>query len=207
MELITCANGHTYDPSISPNCPQCAGHTVPLAEPSFFGDDIGKTVPLRRDTVPVTPPVPVQWADPGVSYGPAASASKNEAVTMPVNYDQGGISEKAELPVTGWLVCVDGPEKGRDYRLHEEYNYIGRSSSMDVSIPGDPTISREKHAIIAYDTQERVFYFAPATGASIVRQNGKAVLNNVELKAWDKLQIGKCTFMFVPLCGEAFQWS
>ena len=133
MELITCANGHTYDPSISPNCPQCAGHTVPLAEPSFFGDDIGKTVPLRRDTVPVTPPVPVQWADPGVSYGPAASASKNEAVTMPVNYDQGGISEKAELPVTGWLVCVDGPEKGRDYRLHEEYNYIGRSLSANRS--------------------------------------------------------------------------
>lgn len=34
--------------------------------------------------------------------------------------------------VTGWLVCVKGPEKGRDYRLHHGFNRLGRSMDMDV---------------------------------------------------------------------------
>ena len=33
--------------------------------------------------------------------------------------------------VTGWLVCVKGPEKGRDYRLHHGFNRLGRSMDMD----------------------------------------------------------------------------
>lgn len=208
MELIKCKNGHSYDPSITSECPECSrleGHTVPLVNPTAFGgNDIGKTMPLRRDTMPVNPPAE-HWADAD-DYRSAGNASDNYAPTMPVNYDREGIGDKASQPVTGWLVCVDGPEKGRDYRLHEEYNYIGRSSHMDVSIPSDPTVSRENHAIIAYDTQERIFYFAPVSGASIVRHNGKAVLNSVELKNGDRIQIGKGTFLFVPLCGESFQW-
>ncbi len=211
MELKTCRNGHSYDPSITPECPECAnmvGHTVPLVGTTFGNDDIGKTVPIRRDTMPVNPPA-FQWANPADFGGTGATGPVSEgyAPTMPVNYDKGGINEKAAQPVTGWLVCIDGPEKGRDYRLHEEYNYIGRSSKMDVCIPGDPTVSRENHAIIAYDTQERMFFFAPFGGASIVRHNGKAVLGNVELKTGDRLQIGKGTFLFVALCGENFQWE
>lgn len=210
MELIKCKNGHSYDPSITPECPECAklrGKTVPLINPTSFEqpDSIGKTVPIRRDTLPVNPPA-AHWAEAS-DYMSANYASENYAPTMPVGYDREGINEKAEQPVTGWLVCIDGPEKGRDYRLHEEYNYIGRSSKMDVCIPNDPTVSRENHAIIAYDTQDRIFYFAPAGGASIVRHNGKAVLGNVELKQGDRIQIGKGTFLFVPLCGENFQWE
>lgn len=206
MELTKCRNGHSYDPSITPYCPECAGHTVPLDGPGFYGaEDIGKTVPLRRDTQPANPPAG-NWAEEN-NYATAGFASEKYNATMPLNYDKDEISTKAQMPVTGWLVCVEGPERGRDFRIHEEYNYIGRSASMDICIPGDPTISRESHAIIAYDTQEKTFYFAPSSGASIVRLNGKAVLSNVELKKNDKLQIGKCIFQFVPLCGEDFQWS
>ncbi len=211
MELIHCKNGHLYDPSISADCPECAamaGKTVPLAGGVTFGpaDDIGKTQPMRRDTEPVNPPVS-HWADASdFMSGAYMGGAGNYSPTMPVNYDR-GIETKAAQPVTGWLVCINGPEKGKDYRLHEEYNYIGRSSKMDVCIAGDPTVSRENHAIIAYDTQERMFYFAPVSGASIVRHNGKAVLGNVELKHGDRIQVGKGTFLFVPLCGENFQWE
>lgn len=209
MTLITCRNGHRYDPSITSECPECAmmsGHTIPLVSDVFYSaDDIGKTVPLRRETVPLDPQVS-QWAGAGEQKD-EKPASEGYAPTMPVNYDKNGVSEKAAQPITGWLVCIDGPEKGKDYRLHDEYNYIGRSAKMDVCISGDPTVSRENHAIIAYDSQEKLFYFAPASGASIVRHNSKAVLSNVELKYGDRIQIGKGTFLFVPLCGEMFQWE
>ena len=34
-------------------------------------------------------------------------------------------------PVVEWLVCIDGPEKGRDYRIRSGNNYIGRSQDIE----------------------------------------------------------------------------
>ncbi len=211
MEFIKCSNGHTYDPSITPECPECArlrGKTVPLdgaMDGGFGSGNYGKTEPVVRDTMAANVGGAVHWAD-AKSYMEASSTSENYAPTMPVGY-QNEDTQKSELPVTGWLVCVEGASKGQDFRICEEYNYIGRSSKMDICIQGDPTISRENHAIIAYDTLERIFYFAPSGGGSIVRVNGKAVLGNVELKAYDRLTIGQSQFLFVPFCGENFEWK
>lgn len=110
-------------------------------------------------------------------------------------------------PVVGWLVCKSGAEKGRDYKIHSENNYIGRSENMDICIHGDTTISRENHAIISYDDRERIFYFTPGEGRSIVRLNGKALLMTSEIKAYDEIEIGTTILVFIPLCGETFQWE
>ena len=48
--------------------------------------------------------------------------------------------------------------------------------------------------------------FAPASGSSLVRRNGKPVLSTTELNSGDRLEIGSGTYIFVPLCGEGFQW-
>ena len=37
-------------------------------------------------------------------------------------------------------------------------------------------------------------------------RNDKLVLNPVELKTMDLLNIGDTKLMFVPLCGEQFHW-
>lgn len=211
MELKTCPNGHTYDPSISPTCPICSsessniGHTIPLTYTPDAGT--GATIPLNTwgPTEPVSTPAAQQWADPAVSFG-AAPSEPGYTPTQAVNQSKGGVYAKSQ-PLTGWLVCVEGVEKGKDYRIHEEYNYIGRSPKMDICIAGDGAVSWERHAVIAYDSQERMFFFAPAGGGSIIRHNGKAVLNNVELKSGDQLKIGNSTFLFVPFCGENFQWD
>ena len=242
MELKTCPNGHTYDPSISANCPICGseatpsfgmntpndgGHTIPLTYDDNSAAGVGSTMPINPvgggvgSTMPVdsnggwgaqqwNPTEPVNnfggWADPAAPFGGAASAQGGYTPTEAVNYNKGGVFAKSQ-PLTGWLVCIDGVEKGKDYRLHEEYNYIGRSPKMDVCIAGDGSVSWERHAIIAYDREERMFFFAPSSGGSIVRHNGRAVLNNVQLKGGDQLKIGNSTFLFVPFCGEHFQWE
>lgn len=237
MELKTCPNGHTYDPSISATCPICGseaapsfgmnnpadgGHTIPLTyddNSSMGGASVGSTMPIQSQpqwgaTEPAqqwNPTEPVNnfggWADPGASFGAgAAPAQGGYTPTEAVNYNKGGVFAKSQ-PLTGWLVCIDGAEKGKDYRIHEEYNYIGRSPKMDICIAGDGSVSWERHAIIAYDREERMFFFAPSSGGSIVRHNGRAVLNNVQLKGGDQLKIGNSTFLFVPFCGENFQWE
>lgn len=216
MELKRCKNGHSYDPSITPECPECAalaGHTVPLVgvtrdDYNFntgvdfpVPDPIGKTQPVRGDTLPVNPQ-PSKWADAD-DYKTAGHVSEQYNPTMPVGYEN---TNQVIRPVTGWLVCVEGAEKGRDYRLHSEMNYIGRSKSNDVVLSSDPTVSRERHALIAYDNREKMFFFAPANGSSLVRQNGRPVLSTVELKSGDRLEIGSGVYLFIPLCGEAFVW-
>lgn len=213
MELRRCNYGHSYDPSISPECPECAamaGHTVPLVNvdmgynaPGYAGfgpmDGAGKTEPIQRDTVPVNPQ-PAAWASAD-DYKTAGYSADSYNPTMPVN----AVQDMAVRPVTGWLVCVEGPEKGKDFRLHSDMNYIGRTKANDVVL-SDPTVSRERHAMVAYDTRGKMFFFAPANGSSLVRQNGRPVLSTVELKAGDRLEIGEGIYMFMPLCGENFEW-
>lgn len=52
-------------------------------------------------------------------------------------------NEIAVEPVVGWLVCIDGYDKGKDYKLKTEKNFIGRTPEMDVCIEGDNSISRK----------------------------------------------------------------
>ncbi len=224
MELKYCKNGHAYDPSITSECPECKAlsqgkknGTVPLNAYSVFQDspaEYGKTMPMGADStgspMKKTEPVNAQvdhWAnhDDYFSGGMVDQHMDDYNPTMPVDYlkQEGAITQ----PVVGWLVCVDGPEKGRDYRVHAQNNYIGRAKTNDICIPGDPTISRERHAIVAYDLRSRAFYFAPCGGASIVYCNGAPVFNNVQINQGDRVEIGQCTFLFVPLCGESFQWD
>ena len=154
------------------------------------------------DTIPMNP-VPDNWADTADYKTAGVKTNDDYNVTLPLNRAS---QNSAIRPVTGWLVCVDGVEKGKDYRLHGDINYIGRSKNNDVVLGSDPTVSRERHAMIAYDDRSKAFFFAPAGGASLIRQNGRPVLSTVELKAGDRLEVGEGTYLFMPLCGEDFQW-
>ena len=125
----------------------------------------------------------------------------NPNATVAVIQKQLGID-----PVVGWLVCVEGVEKGRDYRLHTDNNYIGRDPSMDVCISGAETISRARHAVITYDFESKTFYLTPKDGRSNPCLNGKPVMTMVELKANDRIRLGQTTLLFFPLCSDAFDW-
>lgn len=110
-------------------------------------------------------------------------------------------------PVVGWLVCVEGPAKGRDFRIHSQNNYIGRGRDMDICIEGDSSISAANAAILAYDDRNRLFFFLPGQGRNLVWRNNNAVLTPEKLEAYDRLTIGNSDFLFIPLCGERFDWN
>lgn len=174
------------------------------------------TVPLNIPDAPqpantVTEPLTV--SQPVVSQ-PVASQPANVTVptvsdddrTLPVTADMlDGMAEKP-APVVGWLVCTDGVNKGTDYRLHQGRNFIGRSPEMDVCILGDNTVSRSSHAIVVYDPRSNVYLAQPGSSKELFYVNDKLVLNPVELKTMDLLNIGDTKLMFVPLCGEQFHW-
>ena len=224
MEIKRCEKGHFYDAEANASCPQCAAEmgsfgavpptspmgdqAVPPTAPVNFGAsmgsaDIGTTVPLGGDTMPVDGPSGFTGGDfspmNNGMVGGIDDYSPTESIYM------GGVPGFS--PVVGWLVCVEGPARGADYRLQSGYNYIGRADHMDVCVKGDMKMGRERHALVAYDPEERLFFFGPADGKSIVRLNGKLVMTPQEIKAYDVLTIGSTKLMFVPLCGERFNWN
>lgn len=207
MEMRKCENGHYYDASVNMSCPYCgmvtSGATMPLGQ-DVQGDG-GKTLPLNAmegqgSTMPLDNGIKSSLTA-SMAYGYSGTVDEDDGRTVAIIKKNMGID-----PVVGWLVCVNGEEKGRDYRIHADNNFIGRSERMDICIRGDETISRENHAIISYDMVEKIYYFSPGDGRSIVRYNGKAIFQTTEIKSHDHIVIGKTELVFVPFCTEDFTW-
>lgn len=51
--------------------------------------------------------------------------------------------EEEVPPVCGWLVCIEGARIGRDYKIKDGKNFVGRGDDMDIQILGDNEISRK----------------------------------------------------------------
>lgn len=196
MEMRKCERGHYYDASIHEECPYCNKESNVGMTMAFeaSADDYNKTMALGADDSinNVTRPL----------FEAVQNAESDDGRTVALIQKEIGID-----PVVGWLVCVEGKEKGRDYKIHSDNNYVGRSERMDICIRGDETISRENQAVITYDTNEKKYYFSPGDGRSIVRVNDKAIFQTVDLKAYDRLVIGKTGLLFIPLCGDNFEWD
>jgi len=154
-------------------------------------------------TIPVTDPgfTPTDFTPGG--GGSAGARVQAYEPTRPV--PQGGVA--GFNPVVGWLVCVDGADRGTDYRIRNGNNYLGRDQSMDICIRNDVHISNLNAANIGYDDVERQFFFGPAGGHNTVRVNGKMVINAVTLSPYDEITVGTTKLIFVPLCGERFDWN
>ena len=184
-DIVTCKNGHHYDVSKHTECPVC------------------KQERERKEV--------------GVTRGDNSMyAAKPRYASRPMNTvaDMDGEETVAAVqvkmgfsPVVGWLVSVDGTNKGKDYRIVNGRNFIGRERTMDVCIPGDNTISRQQHAIISYDDRANKYYYSPGMARSIDHINEEPVFATVELKAGDLIEVGTTKLRFVPLCSAKFRWE
>ncbi len=110
-------------------------------------------------------------------------------------------------PIVGWLVCVKGPNRGKDYRLHSGTNFIGRSKEMDVCIEHDQTISKRNAAMLTYDDRSKMFFIQKGEVRNLMYLNGKPALSVVDIHKFDRIEIGATELVFIPLCGEEFNWQ
>lgn len=140
--------------------------------------------------------------DAGNRKNPYSSLIEDPDKTMPLF----GADERID-PVAGWLVCVEGVQRGKDYKIRSGKNFIGRADNMNIQILGDNSISRVNHAAIVYDKKDRVFHLLPGDSTGLVYKNEEAVYAPVELKPYDMVEIGLSKFLFASFCGEHFEWG
>jgi pSer/pThr/pTyr-binding forkhead associated (FHA) protein len=106
----------------------------------------------------------------------------------------------------GWLVCVAGPDRGKDFRIKMEKNFIGRSPAMDICL-SDAAVSREKHAAVVFDPKKRTFWLLPGDSQGLVYVNDELVHSPSTLKQHDKIELGETKLLFVPYPLEEFPWE
>jgi hypothetical protein len=110
-------------------------------------------------------------------------------------------------PVVGWLVCLAGPDRGRDFRLHAEKNFIGRSPAMDICVGGDDAVSRDRHGLVIFDPKKQVFWAVPGDASGLLYLNGDVVHAPTQMQRDDVLEVGQTKLVLIPFCGEKYSWS
>lgn len=192
MNLTRCENGHFYDAERFNTCPHCNQGSVS----TVLQDENGE----NKYTMPLTPP-----EDVGNGLKDLVSEVKEteDGSQATVGYFGAIPSE----PVVGWLVAIEGSNFGEDFKLKTGRNFIGRSTSMDVALTGDSSISREKHAIILYEPKSNIFLVQPGDAKELFYLNDKVVLNATEIGAYDVLSLGNTKLMFIPCCSDKFNWD
>lgn len=179
LAIIKCEKGHFYDNVKYEQCPHCAAK---------------KDNAVDEDSITVAKI--------------AGEKLKKNLVSLAAGEDEktvGIFSHKKELaPVAGWLVCVDGPEKGRDWRIANGRNFIGRSYKSDIAVSADEQVSRENHCSIVYDPKSEVYSLVP--GENALYYKDAEVMAPIELEAYDTIKIGATTLQFVPYLRKGVQW-
>lgn len=185
MAIIQCPRGHFYNNKKNMQCPYC-------------GQNEEETMTVRLD--------------------PASSIQRdvlNLMVDKKERYveefdDQKTISifskNKGNDFVTGWIVCVDGPEKGRAYELHYGFNRIGRNPQADIFLEEDRQITRGIHCSVVYEYNKNEFFLVPEEG-NLVYMQDDFIPRSVKLKTGDVFKIGGSEFEFIAFCRGERKWE
>ena len=159
-----CANGHQMEDSWTV-CPYCqrTGFQTPASP---------QNVKTRLES------------EPAVESAPAAGASKGKTVLL---------SEKRKPPVVGWLVALNGEQRGEDFRVRDGQNTIGSGPDADIVLR-DTAVSG-KHASLRYKDQK--FYLTDLDSTNGTYLNDRAdPIAREELKDNDIVRLGEISLKF-----------
>jgi pSer/pThr/pTyr-binding forkhead associated (FHA) protein len=211
---------HYYNVAVFDSCPQCKmDGSQERSEQNQENIATGTKTEIRENNIGKTEPVDrgkgrhgstIDVAGQGESNNPFDNASKGTIIITGTS-DNTGTSNVDDFPVVGWLIIVEGPGKGKDFRLIQASNSIGRDKKMDVCLDlgseSDNSISRDAHAVIVYDNNANEFFIERGASRNLPMINGKTIRSDQDLQANDLIQLGQTKLMFFPLCSDIFKWS
>lgn len=194
MTLLMCSQGHYYDSKKDAECPMCRKLKDSTLRSSMGGINSQRTVSawqLHKNAS----------SEDVIVLGSSRQFEADDGKTIGIFS-----AKKGNDFVTGWLVCVKGPERGRDYRLHNGYNNLGRGTDQDVFVADDPEISRDGHCSIIYDPKHAQFLLMPLKG-NLVYMGEKLIEHPTRLESGDRFQAGSSEFELVAFCRKEHTWE
>jgi Inner membrane component of T3SS, cytoplasmic domain len=158
-----CANGHQMED---------AWEICPFCQKTGYVSTVSKT---RLDTVSA----PVTTAPPPT---PSVPPPARKTVL---------ISDQKSAPVVGWLVAMNGMQKGQDFRVRDGQNILGSAPNTDVQL-NDATVSA-KHASLRY--KEGKFFLTDLDSSNGTYVNDKEAAKE-ELHDNDVIRAGEVVLKF-----------
>ena len=199
------------------------GKTVavkPMAAPAPTSD-IVKTVAVQQPVIPAAPAAPAAPVAPVAPVTPTSDIGKTVAL-QPVVEIKSSTSDigktvalrmpepekkPAKTKPAAFMVCISGDNAGDSFTVAEGRNYIASGKDADIKLDKDSTVSAECHAVVTYNPAENKFTLSAGTGRGITYLNGGQVDVSAELKADDRIKVGKSELLFIPVCSDKFKWD
>lgn len=203
---------HGFFDNVHQRCPKC----YPVSSKLYSGD------PIPESPAPGT--MPGTASPSGSPFQPVGTSKNTTVVRWNKKTDRSssnapsvnGAPQEEMDPVVGWLVAVDGPAKGRDFRVYNGNNSLGRSEACRIYVQDDPEISAKQatHITITYDHKENRYYIVPNPLVRSLVRTQKSPLDPEELllvptvlEPHHIIYVGGSKLMFVPFCNEVFRWD
>ena len=126
-----------------------------------------------------------------VAHHPEAEMSPADKT---VAIDVSSLVDDRSQDVVGWIVCLNGALRGRDFRLVTGRNVIGTAADCDVVLT-DPYLS-SKHMAIRHENGIFTLIDLDSTNGSFVNDRR---ISKIEIIDNDKVRIGRTELKFKSL--------
>lgn len=190
MAIIQCEKMHFYDSDKYDTCPVCKKSS---AFSWRYEDD--KTVSM--DMMGQKKELEISYTQEEVPNPVQGDWDKEKTVAA---YNQGNT-----LLLAGWLVCISGDMRGKDYKIYPGFNRIGRDWDADICVQ-DEKVSRENHCSIVYDGKKCMFHLVPGKG-TLTYLEDELVQKPVQIQEGTRIGIGDCMFELIPFCKGDHVWE
>lgn len=206
-----CSKGHLYDDSKNTYCPYCNGNakntnTISLTDGYNGGFNVTEALgSVKKADEKFAPTVA-----PGITdepFGATVAPDMGVGNPFPQTVSMDEIKVSGIRPVVGWLVVLEGKNKGKDFRIHLGDNAIGKSKTNDIVLDFDEYVSRERCVIITYDDRGNKFYVSKGKTQNNIYINDSILLSDRELSDYDIIEVGKTKLIFRTFCNDKFKYS
>lgn len=187
MAIVQCENNHYYDDSKDSVCPYCIKQG-------------GQDFDISSVNEQTTEYKGAEEYDGGVLTEAYGESPAEEDKTIGVYSVREG-----NLLTAGWLVCIQGKERGVSHTVYSGRNFAGRSDEMDIVLYDDSAVSRSRHFSVVYEPRENKYYLGEGTGRTYL--NGKILIGYREIYENDIIEAGNSKYCFVAFCNEERRWK
>jgi len=155
------------------SCPSCAKEVDASWELcAYCGHD------LQSGAMHGNPPLPAHMLDEPVVQNPGAPNK-----TVAINLDE---LKSPEREIVGWLLVMEGAQKGTDFRVYSGVNSIGAGADNDIVVTDEYLSSR--HATIRYEDGHYFMIDNNSTNGTYV---GEKKITKYELIDNDTIRLGR----------------
>lgn len=187
-----CEHGHFYDAAQFTSCPHCISGELEKKEDQTrsvakYAQDYVRKMQYGQD--PVTEARSEKRRNSQRDSGRETEKRQSE---MPEDVDEKTIGfstdRRRDYFVTGWMVCVEGTERGRVFNLYYGYNSIG------------------KYCSVIYEDRKNRFYVMPDEHR-VTLHNECEIEKITELHTGDSIRVGECKMEFIAFCKDDRRWE